>query len=245
MSCGRLDSTKPDTDLVFIGSNTNLLVYDCTNNADVFDKEINDGVAALSICEGGALANVMEPTVVVGGNSSILAVDISGEECFWTVSGGMVSSIAFMDYDNDGIEEMVTGSDDSAIRVLKGEDAIHEVAEKGQIQTICKINESSFAYSLKNGAYGVYNQDKRQWREQGKDQVTALCGCNIDLFENGQLLVVIGFANGKIEVREHLSGKVIHETKIEGSGHISNIFFYDYRMSGQPQIIAITAKGII
>lgn len=130
LSCGKLDARKPETDLVFIGSNTNILVYDCTNNADVFDKEINDGVASLGMCDGGALPNVMEPTVVIGGNSSVSAVDINGDECFWTVSGGVVSSIAFMDFDNDGLDEMVTGSDDAAIRVLKGEDSIHEVAEK-------------------------------------------------------------------------------------------------------------------
>jgi hypothetical protein len=93
LSCGKLDPKKPDTDLVVIGSNTNLLVYDCANNSDVFDKEINDGLASLAVCETGALPDVEDPTVVIGGNSSLSAVDFSGDERFWTVSGGVVTSI--------------------------------------------------------------------------------------------------------------------------------------------------------
>lgn len=93
LTCGKLDPKKPDTDLVIIGSNTNLLVYDCANNSDVFDREINDGLASLEVCETGAIPDVFEATVIVGGNSSISAVDFLGEERFWTVSGGVVTSI--------------------------------------------------------------------------------------------------------------------------------------------------------
>ena len=75
--------------------------------------------------------------------------------------------------------------------------------------------------------------------------MTAICGCNVDLFGKGQLLVVAGFMSGAIEVREHLSGQVLQQTKIEDSGCISDIFFYDYRMSGEPQIVIVTQKGII
>ena len=76
LSCGKLDSNRPDTDLIIIGSNTNLLVYDCANNSDVFDREINDGLASLNVCESAAIPDVDDPTVVIGGNSSISAVDI-------------------------------------------------------------------------------------------------------------------------------------------------------------------------
>ena len=63
--------------------------------------------------------------------------------------------------------------------------------------------------------------------------MTAICGCDIDIEGKGQRLVAVGFMSGAIEIREHLSGKLIHQTKIEESGAISNIFYYDYRMQGQ------------
>ena len=81
-----------------------------------------------------------EPTVVIGGNSSLSAVDITGDERFWTVSGGVVTSIEFMDYDVDGNDEMLVSSDDSAIRILKGESSIFEVAEKAAVRCVSKID---------------------------------------------------------------------------------------------------------
>ena len=39
-----------------------------------------------------------------------------------------------MDYDVDGVDEMLVSSDDSAVRVLKGEQSIFEVAEKAAVR---------------------------------------------------------------------------------------------------------------
>ena len=97
--CGKLDPKKPDIDMVFIGSNTNLLVYDCTNNSDVFDTEVNDGLSSLGLCGGESLPDVGQPVVIVGGNCNITGFDGDGEERFWTVSGDNVQSIAFLDFD--------------------------------------------------------------------------------------------------------------------------------------------------
>ena len=70
IACGELDPTRrPDVDLLFVGSNTNLLVYDCVKNTDVFDREINDGLSTIAMCEPGCCqSDVMEPLVIVGGN---------------------------------------------------------------------------------------------------------------------------------------------------------------------------------
>ncbi len=61
-----------------------------------------------------------------------------------------------IDFDNEGSEALLIGSDDQAIRVLKGEDSLLELAERGIIQDLISIFESTFAYSLDNGAFGVY-----------------------------------------------------------------------------------------
>ena len=49
---------------------------------------------------------------------------MDGEERFWTVSGDNVAALAFFDFNGDGIDELVAGSDDFAIRVFKGEEII-------------------------------------------------------------------------------------------------------------------------
>ena len=56
---------------------------------------------------------------------------------------------------------MLVSSDDSAIRILKGEQSIFEVAEKAAVRFVEKIDNKSFIFRLANGGYGVYNQKKR------------------------------------------------------------------------------------
>lgn len=196
IGCGELDpGRRPDVDLLFVGSHTNLLVYDCVKNADVFDREINDGLSTIAMCEPGCCqAEVVEPLVIVGGNQSIAGLDVEGEERFWTVSSGNVVALEFLDYDNDGLDEMMVGCDDMTLRVLKSEDALLELAEKAPFHSLVKITENTYGYSLTNGSFGVYKNEKKMWRSpKSKDFVTSICGANIDLYEDGQQLLIIGF----------------------------------------------------
>ena len=86
------------------------------------------------------------------------------------------------------------------------------------------------------------------WRSpKSKDIVTSICGANVDLYGDGQQLLVIGFQSGKIEVRRSLTGEVCYasdQLKASG-GAIAKIFFYDYRMAGKPQVVVVTSKGLI
>ena len=75
--------------------------------------------------------------------------------------------------------------------------------------------------------------------------VTAICGGDIDFFKDGnKSILVVGFQSGQIEVRQS-TGEIVHTTKVEGNGAIAKIFFYDYRMSGQKQVIVVTTTGRI
>jgi len=143
-----------------------------------------------------------------------------------------VGSLAFFDFNGDGVDELVAGSDDFAIRVFKGEEIIEDITEKSKVIALSNITDSAFGYSLSNGAYGVYNHKKKLWKSRNKDLVTAICGCNQDIYGDGEKLLVVGFQSGSLEVRKHSSGEVIHNTAIEGGGAITKIFFYDYRMNG-------------
>ncbi len=50
-----------------------------------------------------------------------------------------------------------------------------EIAERGKIQDLISIFESTFAYSLDNGVFGVYFGKKKLWKAKNKDKVTSIC----------------------------------------------------------------------
>jgi Bardet-Biedl syndrome 2 protein len=137
MATGKLDSLS-NNEMLFIGSRTNLLAYDVENNKDIFDKEVSDGVNCLAF---GTFTTVGEALIVSGGNCSITGFDIAADERFWTVTGDNASSIQFMDWDEDGEEELVVGSDDFSIRVFKNEEMIFDIQEQSKIQYLRKINK--------------------------------------------------------------------------------------------------------
>lgn len=168
--------------------------------------------------------------VVVGGNCSIYGYDYNNEERFWTVTGDNAGAIEFMDWDEDGEDELLVGSDDFYIRPFKREEMIFEINEQSKIAFLNRVNRCVFGFALNNGTYGIYHGKKKLWQQKGKDKVTALVGVDFDL--DGQMELVTGFSSGIIEARKHKSGEVIHKSTMKGS--ISKLFYYDFRMDGIP-----------
>jgi Bardet-Biedl syndrome 2 protein len=70
ISAGRLD---PDSnrDVLLIGTPTNLLAYDVERNADLFHKDVPDGVNALAVGSLGLENTGKTPLAIVGGNCSL------------------------------------------------------------------------------------------------------------------------------------------------------------------------------
>jgi Bardet-Biedl syndrome 2 protein len=207
------------------------------NNRDIFDKEVTDGVNCLCF---GMLPQVELPLVVAGGNCSLTGFDKHGEERFWTVTGDNVEALEFQDFDEDGEEELLVGSDDQSIRVFKGEEMLFDIGEQSKILHLRRIGSRTlFAFALANGAYGVYYGKKRLWRQKAKARVTALLGVDFDI--EGQCLVVVGFASGLIEARRHRTGELMHEARMPAC--VVQLFHADYRQEGIPQVIAVDAEG--
>ena len=74
LSAGKLDPIgggrgSVDRDILLVGTPTNLLAYDAERNADLFYKEVPDGVNALTIGRLGDENGT--PMAIVGGNCSI------------------------------------------------------------------------------------------------------------------------------------------------------------------------------
>jgi hypothetical protein len=72
------------------------------------------------------------------------------------VTGDNVSSMDFIDWDEDKMHELIAGSEDFAIRVFKGEELIFDIKEAAKISNLKRIKRNIFGFSLSNGTFGVY-----------------------------------------------------------------------------------------
>jgi Bardet-Biedl syndrome 2 protein len=235
IGAGTFDPSNPKECLAMASQNS-LIAYDVEKNSDIFYKEITDGVNMVTF---GILNNTNKSLLFVGGNCSIQGFDRAAEEQFWTVTGDNVSTIAFCDIDDDGYPEMLVGSDDFVIRAFKQEEILFEINEAAKISQLCPIRDTYFAFALDNGTVGVYNRKQRLWKVKTKFKVVSLVG--IDVEGESIYCLIVGWNNGRVEVRSDVSGEVLF--KIQLSSPLAKILKGDYRNDGTVQIIVITTDG--
>jgi Bardet-Biedl syndrome 2 protein len=223
-------------DILFVGTNTNILAYDIDRNADVFFRDVQDGVNSLLYGRFGTY----QPMLMVGGNCSLVGFDAEGNESFWTVTGDNVSSMVMADVNNDGITELVVGSDDFEIRVFRDEEVLEEITEVDKVTFLRKISKSSYAYGLANGTVGVYSGSKgRLWRVKTKHVVTSLS--SYDINADGIEELLIGWNNGAFHVRNPENGDLMFKDKF--SSPVAGIVISDYRKDGREEIIVVCESG--
>ena len=87
---------------------------------------------------------------------------------------------------------------------------------------------------------GVYKQKHRQWRVKAKHRVISI----VEMFTQGEQpthSLIIGWSNGRVEVRSDTSGEVLYKTTLNQP--IAKILKGDYRMDDTIQIIVVTVDG--
>lgn len=223
-------------DVLMVGTQTSLMVYDVEENADLFFKEVHDGVNVIAY---GTMAAVAQPVCVVGGNCSVQAFDHEGNEQFWTVTGDNVSSLAFVDVNDDGVSELVCGTEDYEMRVYRGEHLIKEITETDVVTRVEPLHKTRFAYALAQGTVGVYERLNRAWRVKSKNRINCL-DC-FDLDGDGVPEIIAGWENGKVEVRNEKSGEVMCKDYFQSP--IAALVHADYRMDGRPTLMCLTTEG--
>lgn len=235
LTAGRLDPAL-ERDALLVGSQTNLLAYDVQQNSDLFYKEAPDGCNSLVL---GSLGERREPLAFVGGNCSIQGFDHQGQDQFWTVTGDNVCSLALCDFNSNGQNELIVGSEDYDIRVFQNDELITEMSEAEAVMSLCPIGVGQFGYSLANGIVGVYSGEQRMWRIKSKNQ--PLCLHSFDIDGDGVPELMTGWSSGKMDVRNIRTGDVIFKDTF--SAHIAGIVQADYRLDGKEELICCSVEG--
>lgn len=216
--CYGKGEVKSNKSYLFIGSPSSLMCYDIIENRTVYNNEVENGVYCLL---SGIFSTFTSPLVIVGGNCSLQGFDITGEEQFWTVTGGNTSSLAFNDVDDDSFNEVIVGTDDYMIRYIKKEQNINELAEVNKVSMLFSISNNKFIYSLDNGVVGVYYREKRQWFYKGNTSVTSILSCDINKDNKNE--IVVGWSNGRVTIHIEDNGDILEELSF--GVFISRIFY--------------------
>ncbi|KAK7500508.1 hypothetical protein BaRGS_00008415 [Batillaria attramentaria] len=238
IATGRLtDGSEKDT--LVVGTATNVMAYDVDNNTDIFYRDAPDGANAIVV---GRLGSIESPVAIVGGNCSIQGFDQKGEETYWTVTGDNVCSLELVDFNGNGQNELIVGSEDFDIRVFKEDEIMAEMTETEAITALCRMQDSRFGYALANGTVGVYDRSTRYWRIKSKNQAISIHGYDLD--SDGVEELITGWSNGKIDARSDRTGEVIFKDNF--SQAVAGIVQGDYRMdagSTVEQLICVSVDG--
>ncbi|VDK75096.1 unnamed protein product [Litomosoides sigmodontis] len=186
-------------DVIIVGTACGILIYDAYNNATLIQREIIDGVNCIEVGK----FNAHEKVILCGGNCAVWGLDVEGKDAFWTVTGDNVLSLCLSDIDNDGINELIVGSENFDIRIFKNDLLLYEITETDAVTGLCDLGDGIFAYSLMNGTLGAYGGNTRLWRIKSKSQAIAL-----RRFPDPTALVCT-WIHGKVDMRVPATGAVL------------------------------------
>ncbi|TPP45630.1 Ciliary BBSome complex subunit 2, C-terminal family protein [Leishmania donovani] len=257
-------------DVLLFGAATSLLAYDAEQNKQVFYKDVEDGVQAVvcgTVMKPSSTSGEAPPLAVVGGNCSIFGFDRFGAERYWTVTGDQVTAMALMPWTSvpdsgSAPLSLLVASDDFEVRVYDGEEAIATVHEVDRVQKLVPLWQPSripdteaaaadsagrYAYLLANGTVGMYERGERVWRVRGKSVPVSAAFCDVD--GDGVAELVIGWSNGRVEVRTDRGGGLEKGGSVlfrdTYSSAVAAVLSEDYRQDGMPLPVICTVDGTV
>lgn len=238
VATGKLSSTS-EKDYLAIGTDTSVLVYQVDDNLEVFFREISERICCMLI---GSVSSdpSHSPLLLCGTRTSVKGFNEKGDDVLWIVVSSDVNSILLFDFNRDNECETLLACQDGKIRIYKNDKFLRELNENGPVTGIVQIGQL-LAFLLSNGTVGVYEEYVRLWRIKSKCRATS--AVQYDLLGTGQSQIVVGWENGKIDVRESKTGEVLMQ--IITPNKIVSLLVTDYRGMLIDELIVVTDQGDI
>ena len=85
----------------------------------------------------------------------------------------------------------------------------------------------------------MYSTNYLNYGLQSKNQVVAILG--FDINGDGELELITGWSNGKIDARNQRTGEVVFKDHLSSS--VAGIVDADYRQDGKRQLLVISVDG--
>ena len=119
-----------------------------------------------------------------------------------------------------------------------------ESKQTDKVTFLRHIAGNRLAFGLANGTVGVYDYEKqgtltRKWRVKSKHALNAVAV--FDMTGAGKAELVIGWANGRVEVRNCASGEVLAKDTLPHQ--IAAIAKADFRLDGRMQVVVLSVEG--
>ncbi|XP_018648455.1 hypothetical protein Smp_196700 [Schistosoma mansoni] len=215
---GKFEHISNRNDLLIIGSKYGILIYDSVNNVDIFWKELkNNGVNTILYKHFDERYKQYKDTdiIFIGGHCSLIGLNYSAKELFWTVTSDRIYAITCLSYENDEeyLNDIVVGSEDYTIRIFRNELIIHEISETDAVIKLISLGGEYFGYGLRNGTIGVYNRVNRLWRIKSKNK--PICFVSHDINYDGYPELICGWNNGKVDARLRSNGVVVFKIQLD------------------------------
>ncbi|CAD5226673.1 unnamed protein product [Bursaphelenchus xylophilus] len=205
-------TSELNCDLVVVGTDKSLIVFDVYNNKTIFHRDMPEGISCVKI---GRVEEQQDNLIICGCGSTIWGIDEQGEDVFWTALGDDVNSLDLCDIDHDGINELIVGTNGTEIKVLKQQSLMKDLVEGDPCMLIRTLCDGKFAFGLNNGVIGVYRKWERLWRIKTKHLINNLL---IFPIVPGDEKIYLGcvWQNGKVDVRDADNGENYLKTHLEG-----------------------------
>jgi hypothetical protein len=193
-------------DVLVAGTPSDLTAYDVARNADVFFRDLPDGVLALA---AGPLPGRKAPVVFAGGACSVVGVGADGGDVFWAVTGAQVLALALVAGLDEGQPALVTGLDSGRVRVYAAAgELLAELALSEPVVALHALGERLFAFALAGGTVGVYHGLKLLWRTKAKTDPVAVLGVKMAPTDT-MAHVAVAWADGSLEVYQPATGHAL------------------------------------
>ncbi|KAL3318693.1 Bardet-Biedl syndrome 2 protein [Cichlidogyrus casuarinus] len=148
-----------EEDGIFLfGFSESVAIYNLEKDEILAEKNIADRVNDMVF-----FMHEAEPRILIGGNCSLLCLNIRLDEIFWTITGDNVTNVT-----TNGTTMFLAASEDYDIRFFDQDGKLQsEVSETGILSKLVHLHDDVFAYSIHENNFGVYQKEQKLWQKSG------------------------------------------------------------------------------